>query len=77
MCFCMPTSLNCVNTTISTGITKLFKVLGEKMSALEQMIWNILGYSSMPVIFLTGFACTALVAVALLKLLGAKAIKPE
>lgn len=47
------------------------------MSALEQMIWNILGYSSMPVIFLTGFACTALVAVALLKLLGAKAIKPE
>ena len=47
------------------------------MSALEQMIWNILGYSSMPVIFLAGFAATAIVAVTLLKLLGAKAVKPE
>jgi uncharacterized protein (TIGR02808 family) len=44
------------------------------MSALEQMIWNILGYSSMPVIFLAGFAGTALVAVALLKMLGVKPI---
>ena len=44
------------------------------MSALEQMIWNILGYSSMPVIFLAGFAGTALVAVALLKKLGVKPI---
>ncbi|AOW77974.1 TIGR02808 family protein [Colwellia sp. PAMC 20917] len=42
------------------------------MSALEQMIWNILGYSSMPVIFLAGFAGTALVAIALLKMLGIK-----
>ncbi|MBA6253388.1 MULTISPECIES: TIGR02808 family protein [unclassified Colwellia] len=42
------------------------------MSALEQMIWNILVYSSMPVIFLAGFACTALVAIALLKMLGIK-----
>ena len=42
------------------------------MSALEQMIWNVLGYSSMPVIFLAGFAGTALVAIALLKMLGVK-----
>lgn len=42
------------------------------MSALEQMIWNILGYSSMPVIFLAGFAGTALVAIAILKMLGIK-----
>lgn len=47
------------------------------MSALEQMIWNILGYSSMPVIFLTGFAGTALVAVAVLKMFGAKAVSPK
>lgn len=44
------------------------------MSALEQMIWNVLGYSSMPVIFLAGFAGTALVAVAVLKMFGAKAL---
>lgn len=42
------------------------------MSALEQLIWNVLGYSSMPVIFLSGFAATALVAVMVLKLFGAK-----
>ncbi|MFT5757512.1 MAG: hypothetical protein ACI9LM_002247 [Alteromonadaceae bacterium] len=47
------------------------------MSALEQMIWNVLGYSSMPVIFFVGFACTALVAVAILKMFGAKALKPK
>ncbi|MFQ3194997.1 MAG: hypothetical protein ACI9N3_001831 [Colwellia sp.] len=44
------------------------------MSALEQMIWNILGYSSMPVIFLAGFAGTALVAVVFLKMLGVKSV---
>jgi uncharacterized protein (TIGR02808 family) len=42
------------------------------MSALEQLIWNVLGYSSMPVIFLVGFAGTAAVAVFILKMLGAK-----
>ena len=42
------------------------------MSALEQMIWNVLGYSSMPVIFLAGFAGTALAAIAILKMLGVK-----
>lgn len=43
------------------------------MSALEQMIWNVLGYLSMPVIFLTGFVGTALVAVAVFKMMGIKA----
>lgn len=43
------------------------------MSALEQLIWNILGYSSMPVIFLSGFIATAVVAIALLKMTGAEA----
>jgi uncharacterized protein (TIGR02808 family) len=43
------------------------------MSSLEQLIWNILGYSSMPVIFLAGFFGTAIVAVTILKMLGAKA----
>jgi len=47
------------------------------MSALEQMIWNVLGYLSMPVIFIAGFAGTALIAVAVLKVLGIKAIPPE
>jgi uncharacterized protein (TIGR02808 family) len=47
------------------------------MSALEQMIWNVLGYSSMPVIFLAGFAGTALVATALLKMLGIKSVGEE
>jgi uncharacterized protein (TIGR02808 family) len=47
------------------------------MSALEQMIWNILGYSSMPVIFLAGFAGTALVAVTFLKMLGVKSVGEE
>ena len=42
------------------------------MSALEQLIWNILGYSSMPVIFLAGFFATAIVGVAILKIFGAK-----
>lgn len=42
------------------------------MSAFEQLIWNILGYSSMPVIFLSGFAATAIVAVIVLKLFGVK-----
>ncbi|QBG34884.1 TIGR02808 family protein [Litorilituus sediminis] len=43
------------------------------MSALEQLIWNILGYSSMPLIFLGGFIATAVVAIALLKMTGAEA----
>lgn len=43
------------------------------MSSLEQLIWNVLGYSSMPVIFLFGFAGTAIAAVIILKMFGAKA----
>ena len=31
------------------------------MSALESLIWNVLGYSSMPFIFLGGFLATAIV----------------
>ncbi|MRI34780.1 TIGR02808 family protein [Endozoicomonas sp. OPT23] len=32
------------------------------MSTLETIIWYTLGYMAMPVIFLTGFAITALIA---------------
>jgi uncharacterized protein (TIGR02808 family) len=42
------------------------------MSDLEQLIWNILGYTSMPLIFIFGFIATALVAVIILKIFGAK-----
>lgn len=42
------------------------------MSELEQLIWNVLGYSSMPFIFLFGFIATAIVAVFILKMFGAK-----
>jgi len=44
------------------------------MSDLEQLIWNVLGYTSMPFIFLFGFIATALGAVVILKLFGAKPI---
>lgn len=44
------------------------------MSDLEQLIWNILGYSSMPFIFLFGFIATALAAVVILTTFGAKPI---
>ncbi|RHW75321.1 TIGR02808 family protein [Colwellia sp. RSH04] len=43
------------------------------MSALESLIWTVLGYSSMPVIFLSGFIGTAVFAVLLLKMTGAEA----
>ncbi|TWX73436.1 TIGR02808 family protein [Colwellia sp. C1TZA3] len=42
------------------------------MSDLEQLIWNVLGYTSMPFIFLFGFIATALGAVVILKIFGAK-----
>lgn len=32
------------------------------MSTLETIIWNVLGYSAMPLIFLGGFVATAIVA---------------
>lgn len=37
---------------------------------MEQLIWNILGYLAMPMIFVFGFAATALFACLLLDLAG-------
>jgi uncharacterized protein (TIGR02808 family) len=42
------------------------------MSELEQLIWNVLGYTSMPLIFIFGFIATALAAMVILKVVGAK-----
>ena len=40
------------------------------MSVLETMVWYTLGYLAMPVIFLSGFAVTALIACFLLEKLA-------
>ena len=40
------------------------------MSALESVIWHVLGYSAIPVIFLTGIFIASLIFFALQKLLG-------
>ncbi len=45
------------------------------MSTLETLIWNILGYSAMPLIFLGGFAGTAFVACMLMDMLGIKSVE--
>ena len=42
------------------------------MSAMESMIWTVLGYLAMPTIFIIGFTGVALIAMFLLKILGAK-----
>lgn len=42
------------------------------MSALESLIWNVLGYSAMPMIFLGGFVATVVVACFLLEQLYGK-----
>ena len=42
------------------------------MSTLESLIWNVLGYSAMPMIFLGGFVVTAIVACFLLEQLYGK-----
>ena len=47
------------------------------MSALEALIWNILGYMAMPLIFLGGFAGMALTACILLDLLGIKSLDSQ
>lgn len=47
------------------------------MSALESLIWTVLGYLAMPTIFVIGFAAVAAVALFLLKMLGAKSIQPD
>lgn len=40
------------------------------MSTLESVIWHILGYSAIPVIFLTGIFVSSLIYFILLKLAG-------
>ena len=40
------------------------------MSALESMIWTILGYLAMPTIFIFGFVGVAAVSLFILKLLN-------
>jgi len=40
------------------------------MSALESIIWHILGYLAMPTIFIGGFVAVFLVAIVILKFLG-------
>ena len=40
------------------------------MSTLESIVWHILGYSAIPLIFLTGIFFASLVFFALLKLMG-------
>ena len=40
------------------------------MSALEAMIWNVLGYAAMPTFFIVGFAITAAVACFLVEVTG-------
>ncbi|NRA69523.1 MAG: TIGR02808 family protein [Gammaproteobacteria bacterium] len=39
------------------------------MSALESMIWTVLGYLAMPTIFIIGFAGVAAVSLLVLKML--------
>lgn len=40
------------------------------MSALESMIWTILGYLAMPTIFIIGFAGVAAISLLILKMIG-------
>jgi uncharacterized protein (TIGR02808 family) len=40
------------------------------MSTLESVIWHILGYSAIPLIFLTGIFLSSLIFFILLKLTG-------
>ena len=40
------------------------------MSAVETLFWNVLGYSSMAMIFVVGFAMTAVIACFLLERIG-------
>jgi len=47
------------------------------MSAIETFIWYFLGYMTMPVIFLVGFAGTALVACFILDRLAPEKYKTE
>ncbi len=40
------------------------------MSTLESVIWHVLGYSAIPLIFLTGIILSSLIFFILLKLAG-------
>jgi uncharacterized protein (TIGR02808 family) len=40
------------------------------MSALESMIWTVLGYLAMPTIFIFGFACVAAASLLILRMLN-------
>jgi uncharacterized protein (TIGR02808 family) len=40
------------------------------MSAVEILLWNVLGYSTIAVVFIVGFAVTAVVACFLLERFG-------
>jgi len=42
------------------------------MSALESLIWTVLGYLAMPSIFIIGFAGVAAVSLGILKLLNSR-----
>lgn len=45
------------------------------MSELESIIWNILGYSSMPFIFIGGFIGVFVVSAGILKMFGAQPVE--
>lgn len=40
------------------------------MSAMESLIWTILGYASMPAVFIVGFVITAVVTCMLIEMSG-------
>ncbi|ARU54199.1 MAG: TIGR02808 family protein [Pseudomonadales bacterium] len=46
------------------------------MSALESMIWTILGYLTMPAVFIVGFVVTAVVLCFVLDVTGKGAEEP-
>jgi len=47
------------------------------MSALESMIWTVLGYLAMPAIFIFGFVGVAAVSLVILKMLNKQPSKQE
>lgn len=47
------------------------------MSALESLVWMILGYTAMPIIFIAGLVATALVTCYLLEATGHGGNKDE
>lgn len=47
------------------------------MSALESMIWTVLGYLAMPTIFIAGFAGVAAISLLVLKVISPKSNKVQ